>query len=182
MATTVADQVVERVEALMRESEVRTRAQAIRRVAEEMDRSVSATSSAFYAGRRAAAAAEEAAASEATTRKPRPARGGGARADHARLYAEMLPLVEAGATIEQAARRFGDEDEADDIAAGFTRWLLGERERTVPVDDADLAEARRRIAVLEAEARGLRRDLARAQRGLARVRVIVEDVLGDAAH
>ena len=173
MTTTIADQVVERVEALMRESGVRTRAQAIRRVAEEMDRSVSATSSAYYAGRRAAAA------DVVAGRAPRRGRSGGAAGDHTRLFAEMLPLVEAGASIEQAARRFGDEDEADDIAGGFTRWLLSERERAAAADDADLAEARRRITALEAEARGLRRDLTRARRGLARVRVITDDLLDD---
>lgn len=177
MTTTIADQVVERVEALMRESGVRTRAQAIRRVAEEMDRSVSATSSAYYAGRRAAAA--DVVAGQSAGRAPRRGRSGGAAGDHTRLFAEMLPLVEAGASIEQAARRFGDEDEADDIAGGFTRWLLSERERAAAADDADLAEARRRITALEAEARGLRRDLTRARRGLARVRVITDDLLDD---
>lgn len=168
MTVTVADQVVERVEALMRSEGVRTRAEAIRRVAAEMDRSVSATSSAYYAGRRAA---EAVAGGTATTRAER------APGRSPRLYAEMLPLVEAGATIEQAARRFGDDEEADEIAAGFARWLLGER---TGGGDAELAEARRRITALEAELRGVRRDLARAAQALSRVRAIVTDTLGDA--
>ncbi|MGD9571597.1 MAG: hypothetical protein AB7V62_06940 [Thermoleophilia bacterium] len=180
MATTVADQVVRRVEALVRAGEARTRAEAIRAVAAEMDRSVAATSSAYYAGRRAAAAADEVAAASTAGRGPRAARGSRARSSDVRLFAEMLPLVEAGATIEQAARRFGDDDEADAIAAGFTRWLLAERERADgPAEE--LAEARRRIAALEGEARGLRRDLTRAHRALGRVRVIADDLLGDDA-
>ncbi len=176
MATTVAQQVVERVETLMRDGAARTRAQAIRQVAEEMDRSESATSSAYYSGRRAATAA----AAAAPARGARRSHPAGAAGDHTRLYGEMLPLVEAGATIEQAARRFGDEDEADDIAAGFTRWLLTERERTAAAEDAELAEARRSVAALQAEVRGLRRELERVRRGLGRVRVIADDLLEDA--
>jgi hypothetical protein len=165
--STVADQVVERVAALIAAGDVRTQAEAIRRVAAEMDRSVSATSSAYYAGRRAAA--DDGPAAE-ITRLPSSGR------DHPRLYAEMLPLVEAGASIEQAARRFGDEDEADEIAAGFARWLL--KERTAGADVTELAEARRRITALEAEARGLRRDLTRATQALSRVHAIADDALG----
>lgn len=168
MTATVAEQVVERVETLMREEGVTSRAAAIRRVAAEMDRSVSATSSAYYAGRRAA---EERASTTAGGAGRRRAPGA-----HARLYADMLPLVEAGATIEQAARRFGDDDEADEIAAGFTRWLLDERSGA---RQDELIEARRRIAALEAEARGLRRDLTRANQALARVRVIASDAIGE---
>lgn len=172
MTATVADQVVERVTALMAEGGIRTQAEAIRRVAAEMDRSVAATSSAYYAGRRAAEAADEGAAvpSSGSSRAVRgaPERG--------RLYAEMLPLVEAGATIEQAARRFGDDDEADEIAAGFARWLLRERGGG---DDAELAEARSRITALEAELRGMRRELARARQALSRLRVIADDALGE---
>jgi hypothetical protein len=170
VAATVADQVVERVTALMASGDARTQADAIRRVAAEMDRSVSATSSAFYAGRRAAA--DEADASTPPS-APRPPRAGRPRP---RLYAEMLPLVEAGASIEQAARRFGDEDEADEIAAGFARWLL--EERLGAADEAELAEARRRITALEAETRGLRRDLTRATQALSRVHAIADDALG----
>ena len=54
MAETVADQVYARVEALMAQGSAASRAEAIRGVADEMDRSVSATSSAFYAGARKA--------------------------------------------------------------------------------------------------------------------------------
>lgn len=173
MSETVAQQVLERVEALMRDEGVRTRAEAIRRVAAEMDRSISATSSAYYSARREAEAAAEPAPARpaSTTAGPRQA-----RAERARLYADMLPLVEAGATIEQAARRFGDDEEADEIASGFARWLLDERGRDTT---DDVAEARRRIAALEAEVRGLRRDLARANQALARVRVIAADATGE---
>ncbi len=172
MAATVADQVVERVTALMASGDARTQADAIRRVAAEMDRSVSATSAAFYAGRRAAADKAEALAPLPVTGVRLPAAG----RPRPRLYAEMLPLVEAGATIEQAARRFGDEDEADEIAAGFARWLLDER--LGAADEAELAEARRRITALEAETRGLRRDLTRATQALSRVHAIADDALG----
>lgn len=170
MPATVADQVVERVEALLRDGQARTQAEAIRRVAAEMDRSVPATSSAYYAGRRAAAP---------TTAAPATAEAVGGRETplRLRLFAEMLPLVEAGATIEQAARRFGDEDAADEIAAGFARWLL--RERTTTGNDAELAEARRRITALEGEVRDLRRELARATRAVARIRSITGDALGE---
>jgi len=167
VTTTVADQVVERVEALMRTEGVRTRAEAIRRVAAEMDRSVSATSSAFYAGRRSAAEA-----GDQTGAAPRRA-----QADRNRLYAEMLPLVEAGATIEQAARRFGDDEDADEIAAGFARWILAER--SGGGEGGELAEARRQITALEAELRSLRRDLTRAHQALSRVRALVGDALGE---
>ncbi len=170
MAATVADQVVERVTALMASGDARTQADAIRRVAAEMDRSVSATSSAFYAGRRAAADEAEGPTTPGEARPPRAGR------PRPRLYAEMLPLVEAGASIEQAARRFGDEDEADEIAAGFARWLL--EERLGAADEAELAEARRRITALEAETRGLRRDLTRATQALSRVHAIADDALG----
>lgn len=154
---------------------MRTRAEAIRRVAEEMDRSVSATSSAFYA---AARRADEAASAPAGT--PAAPRGRStAHADASRLYAEMLPLVEAGASVEQAARRFGDDDEAAaEIAAGFTRWAVNEAD-AVSQDEADeLAEARGRIDVLEAENRRLNRDLARAAQTLSRARAIIESGLG----
>lgn len=170
MAATVADQVVERVTALMASGDARTQADAIRRVAAEMDRSVSATSSAFYSGRRTATNEEDAVAPRGGPRTPVAGRR------RPRLYAEMLPLVEAGASIEQAARRFGDEDEADEIAAGFARWLL--EERLGAAAEAELAEARRRITALEAETRGLRRDLARATQALSRVRAIADNALG----
>lgn len=168
MAETVADQVYARVEALMAQGSAASRAEAIRGVADEMDRSVSATSSAFYAGARKArdAAPEpEPGVAEAAARSSRSS----ARRDSPALYAEMLPLVEAGATIEQAARRFGgDEEDAEEIAAGFTRWLARQ--------DAPAVEpgADTRIAALEAEVRGLRRDLARARLAIGRAQEILD--------
>ena len=113
-----------RVEAVMAEGAGVTRAEAIRRVAARMDRSVSAMSSAYYAGARKAREAD------AGRRRRRPGRRArrAARpaADAAALYAEMLPLVEAGATVEQAARRFGDDDESRPTRSppGFSRWIL----------------------------------------------------------
>ena len=167
MAETVADQVFVRVEALMSEGSVASRAAAIRHVADEMDRSVSATSSAYYAGARKAREADE------PPREPAaPARAGrsSGRRESAALYAEMLPLVEAGATVEQAARRFGgDEEQAEEIAAGFSRWLArqGGAAEAPPVDDA-------RVAALEAEVRDLRRELDRARRAISQAQEILE--------
>jgi hypothetical protein len=171
MAETVADQVFGRVEALMGDGSVASRAAAIRLVAGEMDRSVSATSSAYYAGARKAreAAPAEPAAPE---REPRRAPGGRAtgRRDSTALYAEMAPLVEAGATVEQAARRFGgDEEQAEEIAAGFTRWLArqGGAAEPAPGDGG-------RVAALEAELDGLRGELERARRTIARAREVLD--------
>lgn len=99
------------------------------------------------------------------------------------LYAEMLPLVEAGASVEQAARRFGDEEGVEEIAAGFIRWRAREQGPAV-VDAEAVAElrvelhaAQTRAVALEAEVRGLRRELAAAQQAISRARVILE---GDA--
>src|SRR5680860_1242053 len=117
MSTTVADQVYARVTALTGADPGMTRASAIRAVSAEMGRSVPATSSAFYAG---AKRAEAAAAASAPTRGRRTAVAG--HPDAPALYAKMLPLIEAGATVEQAARRFGDEETVIEIAAGFSRW------------------------------------------------------------
>jgi hypothetical protein len=165
MAETVADQVFARVEALMAEGEVASRAAAIRRVADEMDRSVSATSSAYYSARRAREADGEAPAAEA----PRRSRAAGRR-DTSALYAEMLPLVEAGATPEQAARRFGRDDEAvEDIAAGFSRWLARQGGAAEAGSGGDA-----RVSALEAEVADLRRELARAQDAIARAREALE--------
>lgn len=184
MSRTVVDEIFARVEALTSANPGITRAAAIRAVADEMGRSVSGTSSAFYSRARRA---RDAAA------KPPSSRGAHARrmrtsghADAPRLYAEMLPLVEAGATIEQAARRFGDEDSVAEIAAGFARWVnrgqLGTAELSgVPAAAAkalqrafDNAEAR--ITSLEAENRTLRRDLTRARQALYRIRAILDTV------
>ena len=173
MAETVADQVFGRVEALMAEGSAASRAAAIRRVADEMDRSVSATSSAFYAGARKAREAgtpPEPAAAEPEPQRAPAGRSSGRR-DSAALYAEMAPLVEAGATVEQAARRFGrDEEQAEEIAAGFTRWLARQGGATAPgPDDGG------RVATLEAEVRDLRRELERAHRTIARARDVLDE-------
>jgi hypothetical protein len=165
MAETVADQVFARVEALMSEGAVASRAAAIRRVADEMDRSVSATSSAYYSGARKARDAGPAEPA-VPARQGRPT----GRRESAALYAEMLPLVEAGATVEQAARRFGgDEEQAGEIAAGFTRWLerQGRDADAVAADDG-------RVAALEAEVRELRGELDRARAAISRAREILE--------
>ncbi len=167
MTVTVADQVFERVSALTRAQPGMTRAAAIRSVSTEMGRSVPATSSAFYAGAKRAETAPVTAPAATPTRARRSAE----RAAPG-LYAEMLPLVEAGATVEQAARRFGDEESIDEIAAGFTRW----RAREAPPAPGDLTA---RLASAEAENRVLRGELARARQALARVRAIVETVPED---
>ncbi|MBJ7456070.1 MAG: hypothetical protein JHC74_08420 [Thermoleophilia bacterium] len=155
MTSTVGDQVYARVTALVAGDAGMSRAQALRTVAVEMGRSVPATSSAFYAGAKRSR--------EADGRPAAPARGGrrtraSGTLDATRLYAEMLPLVEAGATVEQAARRFGDEDAAEEIAAGFSRWMERGQE-SAPAGDATGA----RIAALEAENRALREALERAR-------------------
>jgi hypothetical protein len=163
MAETVADQVFARVEALMAEGSAGSRAAAIRSVADEMERSVSATSSAYYSGARKA---REAAGAPEPAAGERSGRGSGRR-DSTALYAEMLPLVEAGATPEQAARRFGgDEDDAADIAAGFTRWRA--RQEAAGAGGAGRPDSE--VAALEAEVRALRRELAAARRAMARAR------------
>jgi hypothetical protein len=169
MAETVADQVFARVEALMAEGAVASRAAAIRRVADEMDRSVSATSSAYYSGARKAREA-----GDAEPAAPAPQGRAAGRRESAALYAEMLPLVEAGATVEQAARRFGgDEEQAGEIAAGFARWLKRQGRAAEAAPDGG-----GRVAALEAEVRELRRELDRAQRAISRAREIL-DAAGD---
>jgi hypothetical protein len=166
VAETVADQVFARVEALVSEG-VPSRAAAIRRVADEMDRSVSATSSAYYAGARKVRDA----APEAEPAERPPAGRGRSRREASALYAEMLPLVEAGATVEQAARRFGgDEEDAEEIAAGFARWLARQEGGPAPAPDA-------RVAALEAEVSDLRAELSRAREAISRAR----DALDSAA-
>lgn len=78
------------------------------------------------------------------------------------LYAEMLPLVEAGATVKQAARRFGaDAEEVEEIAEGFIRWRDGDdADPDAAAGDGARGDAERRVAELEAENRALRRRLA----------------------
>lgn len=182
MATTVADQVFGRVQALMAEAGVATRAEAIRRVASEMDRSVSATSSAYYTGaRRARAAGAGMAPPEpAATARTRRGRGAGGGSGTPALYAQMQPLVEAGATIEQAARRFGDEEAVPEIAAGYARWAEregGDGDRRAGDPGGDLAGALERIRTLEAENHDLRQDLTRARRVISRARAILDTAI-----
>ena len=176
MRMTIADEVLAKVERLADADPKMSQAAAIRTVAEEMGRSVSATSSAFTRARRARDGSR--AARAPVTDRPRTA----GHANGPALYAEMLPLVEAGATVEQAARRFGDEDAAAEIAAGFARWA----DRTAG-GDADgrsaaapalraLGDAEARIASLEAENRTMRRDLTRASQALRRIEAILGPV------
>lgn len=92
------------------------------------------------------------------------------------LYAEMLPLVEAGATVKQAARRFGgDAEEVDEIAAGFLRWQAEEGDEDADDDLARaLATAEERIAELADENRALRRRLADLRRLVTQAARVVE--------
>ncbi len=170
MSTTIADQVFAKVTALIDAEPGLTRAHAIRRLAGEMGRSVPATSSAFYGGaRRARERGAGAATSAPAQRRIRTSGNAGAP----RLYAEMLPLVEAGATIEQAARRFGDEDDVEEIAAGFARWMERDQPPTRARAGA-VVDAEARITSLEAENRALRRDLVRARQAVERARAILD--------
>ncbi|MGD9694704.1 MAG: hypothetical protein AB7V42_03470 [Thermoleophilia bacterium] len=176
-AETVADRVFTRVSELLDGGGVPTRAEAFRLVSSEVGRSVSAVSSAFYAGARRA---EDASVAEPP---PAPGRRRGPHSDSPTLYAEMLPLVEAGASIEQAARRFGHDEGVEEIAAGFRRWLAREGgAETVAAADSEVAadavralrDAEARITALEAENRALRRDLATATQAIARAGAILD--------
>jgi hypothetical protein len=173
VARTVGEEVFERVEALTAGPSGLGRTEAIRRVAGEMGRTPSSTSSAYYAAARRAAAA--APGDEEGDEADAPGRSSG-HSDAGRLYAEMLPLVEAGGSIEQAARRFGSEDDVPAIAAGFRRWLSREQGGI-----AGRGARRRhedpesRIVALEAENRGLRNELARARRTLERIRTLADE-------
>jgi hypothetical protein len=169
MGRTVADQVHDRVTALTDADRTLTRAAAIRAVADEMGRSVSATTSAFYARARRNAAGPPAA--PAATTSGRRARVAGHAASPA-LYAEMLPLVEAGATVEQAARRFGDEDRVPEIVAGFARWAGRTQRAGTPTVTVELANAR--AAQLEAENGSLRREVAQARQAILEARAVLD--------
>ncbi len=156
MATglTISEDIHRRVGALV-DAEGVTQAEAIRRVAAEMGRTPSSTSSAFYAGKRAAEA-RDADADERSGGGRRQARSGPRH--HRQLFAEMLPLVEAGASAAQAARRFGQDEDIEAIAAGFEEWRRG-MDDTAGSRDAPrlrLDDAEARIASLEAENRVLR--------------------------
>ena len=179
MATTrltISEDIHRRVGALV-DAEGVTQAEAIRRVAAEMGRTPSSTSSAFYAGKRAAEA-RDADADERSSGGRRQARSGPRH--HRQLFAEMLPLVEAGASAAQAARRFGQDEDIEAIAAGFEEWrsgmddTAGAREGSRGAPRLRLEDAEARIASLEAENRVLRGDLGRAKQALARLRVIID--------
>lgn len=153
MGATVADEVYREVSALTTGTASVSRAEAIRRVAEGLGKSVAAVSSAYYTGARRAEQAGDR-AHPPSGRRGQDARRPGSPA----LYAEMLPLVEAGATVRQAARRFGgDADEVAEIAAGFLRWR--EEEGDIDADEPsalteledELADARRTITLLRAK-------------------------------
>jgi hypothetical protein len=185
MSSSVADQVFAQVQAVCTDEGV-SRAEAIRRVAARTGRSPSAVSSAYYSGSRRARATPA-----PRTGRPAGRRSGrtGVHSDAPALFEEMLPLVEAGATVEQAARRFGDDDEsAADIAAGFSRWIArgggprgdGAAATAAAPDprlkelERELKDAQGRITALEADNRGLRRDLTRARQAITRVRSILD--------
>ena len=176
VARTVGEEVFERVEALTAGRGALGRTEAIRRVAAEMGRTAGATSSAYYAAARRAAASgpQGQPRGEPEDRPDAPGRSSG-HSDAARLYAEMLPLVEAGGSIEQAARRFGSEDDVPAIAAGFRRWLSREQ-RGATGRRPRHEDPESRIVALEAENRGLRNELVRTRRALERIRTIVGEV------
>lgn len=163
-----------------------TRAEAIRRVAADLGRTVSSTSSAFYAAERRAKESPEAAAasvprpasSSASTTARRAARSGSRQ--RRQLFAEMLPLVEAGASPEQAARRFGPEEDAHEIAAEFREWQdAGAGDGDAGADSVAerhqrIGDASARITSLEAENRVLRAELGRVNLTLSRLRAILD--------
>lgn len=173
--TRVSDDVLERVRARIAAGDRPTGA--IRAVASEMGRSEGSTSSAYYAALR-----RERKRSEGGSRHQRQ----GDRRDAASLYREMLPLVEAGASAQQAARRFGGDDvDAAAVATGFERWQDRENATAEPEEIAeatvainlDLINAEDRLAALEAENRTLRREVVRARQALTRVRAIVDGAI-----
>ena len=95
----------------------------------------------------------------------------------------MLPLVEAGASAEQAARRFGAEDDFEAIAEGFEEWReseLGDLAPDLPPSsplERQLAAAEARIVTLEAANRILMRDLEHSRRTLRKIRASVDGAL-----
>lgn len=169
-----AEEVFGRVEELAAGPGAPDRAEAIRIVAEESGRSEGDVRDAYFAVRRTRLAS-------VGDREEGPGRTGH-HSDAETLFAEMLPLVEAGASVEQAARRFGDEESVGGIAAGFRRWRaregLGGDEPDDPADAermaAELRDADARIVSLEEENRGLRQDLARAHGVISRLRAILD--------
>jgi hypothetical protein len=178
--TTSSDDIHARVRAVVDAQGV-SQAEAIRLVAKETGRTPSSTSSAYYAAARRArtTSPQHGATSSASTTSRRTART--ATRHHSELYAEMLPLVEAGASAEQAARRFGQDEDVAAIAAGFEAWRGGAAPEGDSGDSSSDPGARRRqgdaaarLASLEAENRILRAELGRANQTIARIRAIVE--------
>lgn len=173
--TRVSDEVLDRVRERIAGGERPT--EAIRAVASEMNRSEGSTSSAYYAALR-----RERQRTESGRRHQRQ----GDRHDAGSLYREMLPLVEAGASPQQAARRFGGDDvDAEAVATGFERWQERESVTADPEEIAeataainlDLINAEDRLRALEAENRTLRREVVRARQALTRVRAIVDGAI-----
>ncbi|MGI9538758.1 MAG: hypothetical protein ACR2N6_01250 [Miltoncostaeaceae bacterium] len=173
--TRVSDEVLERVRGRIAGGDRPT--SAIRAVASEMGRSEGSTSSAYYAALR-----RERKRGDGGSRRQRQ----GDRHDAASLYREMLPLVEAGASAQQAARRFGGDDvDAAAVATGFERWHKQESATAEPEEIAeatvaislDLINAEDRLEALEAENRTLRREVVRARQALTRVRAIVDGAI-----
>jgi hypothetical protein len=119
---------------------------AVRRVAQATGRSESSVRSAYYAARR--------------DRGDAPPHG----TQNPHIYAEMAPLVEAGVSPVQAARRLGSDKSAERVAEGFARWLAG-RGDARGEEDGVLA----RLGDLERENRELRAALEEARRALARI-------------
>lgn len=162
MTSTVADDVFRQVSDLCAADGALSKAEAIRRVAADCGRTVSAVSSAYYSGARRARGAPSASGEDHTMGTEQ---GPGSPT----LYAEMLPLVEAGASVEQAARRFGDGDEVAEIAAGFRRWHDLNGEDIAANTDAlgqALRDAEQRIAALEDDNRRLRHELAQFRQAI----------------
>ncbi len=146
--------------------------EAIRQVAGEMDRTVASTSSAYYSWQRRERARPSGPDAVAHPREA-------ARRDPVGLYREMQPLVEAGASAEQAARRFGGDDrDVEAVAAGFEAWRQrqdGEasEDPAAEASDALLREAQERLSALEAENRTLRGELGRARQAIGRAGAIL---------
>ncbi len=169
----IGDEVRRRVQERV-ESEGVSQAEAIRQVAREMGRGEPATASAFYGALRR----QRSKTRDRSRRQERPSQR------HSQLYSEMLPLVEAGASAEQAARRFGAEEDVEAIAEGFEEWRAGEQADLVLPDlppksplERQLAAAEARIVTLEAANRILMRDLEHARRTLRRIRANVDAAL-----
>ena len=96
------------------------------------------------------------------------------------LYREMLPLVEAGASAEQAARRFGGDDrDIEAVATGFEAWRQRQdgdvaEDPAAEASDLRLREAQERLSALEAENRVLRGELGRVRQAISRAGAILD--------